>query len=226
MAEDAKTIGTPAADNHLEEITRLLDAFLRPERDPRQIRKREQILHSATDQFVAHGYKKTSMQEVAQAAGVAKGTVYLYYQNKADLLFHAIALQNQLYMDELADVLDPALPPVDQLRGLIALSIILSQKAPLIARVTSDREMELVLREIDDDTLSRVNQMKTDVVTSLIASATDGAVSCQIIEGRARMLIDILFAAANGGRMIGTGMPLEEYAHALADVLVEGIVPC
>lgn len=153
------------ASSHLLEIARMLDTFLQPEQDPRQMRKREQILGSATELFVKHGYKKTSMEEVARAAGIAKGTVYLYYQNKAELLFHAMAWQWQHYMDELAAVLDPVFTPVEQLHGVIVLSIVKSRTAPLIARVAGDREIELVLQEIDDDTLERVSQMDVDIVT-------------------------------------------------------------
>jgi AcrR family transcriptional regulator len=224
MSEVSAIRATPVS-NHLTEIARMLDTFLQPEKDPRQIRKREQILGSATELFVRHGYKKTSMEEVARAAGIAKGTVYLYYQNKAELLFHAIAWQWQHYMDEVAAVLDPAFTPVEQLRGLIVLSIVKSRTAPLIARVAGDREIELVLREIDDDTLQRVSQMDVELVTSLIAATTDGTAGDQAIETRARLLVDLLFSVINSGQMIDTEMPLEEYAHTLADVVIGGIVP-
>ena len=75
------------------EIARQIDAFIKPEAEGRQARTRERILRAATDLFVAYGYRKTSIEDIAGAARVAKGTVYLYYDNKAELLLHAIALQ-------------------------------------------------------------------------------------------------------------------------------------
>ena len=94
-----------------EVIARKLDLFLRPDADSRQARTRERILRAATELFVAYGYRKTSVEDVAGAAGVAKGTVYLYYRNKAELLLHAIALQKQQYLTELAPAFAPSLSP-------------------------------------------------------------------------------------------------------------------
>lgn len=47
--------------------------------------KRAAILDAAVAQFSHYGFRRTSMEEVANAAGVAKGTVYLYVRNKQEL---------------------------------------------------------------------------------------------------------------------------------------------
>jgi AcrR family transcriptional regulator len=51
--------------------------------------KREMILTSALDLFRHYGYRRTSMEDIARAAAVAKGTLYLYFKSK-DELFEAI----------------------------------------------------------------------------------------------------------------------------------------
>ncbi|MEP6775527.1 MAG: TetR/AcrR family transcriptional regulator [Chloroflexota bacterium] len=48
--------------------------------------KREAIVKAARVMFTMDGYEATTMAKVAQRAGVAVGTVYLYFQNKNDLL--------------------------------------------------------------------------------------------------------------------------------------------
>ncbi len=48
-------------------------------------RKREQILGTATDVFLRHGYLGTSMDEVAAQARVSKQTVYKYFADKESL---------------------------------------------------------------------------------------------------------------------------------------------
>ena len=45
------------------------------------------ILDSASRCFARYGFKRTSMDTIARTAHVAKGTVYLYCDDKADL-FH------------------------------------------------------------------------------------------------------------------------------------------
>src|SRR4030081_160824 len=48
--------------------------------------QREAILMAATATFLRYGFKKTSMDDVAQAAGVSRQGLYLYFDTK-DLLF-------------------------------------------------------------------------------------------------------------------------------------------
>jgi AcrR family transcriptional regulator len=214
----------PGAETYLVEIEKILHDFLYPEHDSTQLRKREQILQSATQLFVTHGYRKTSMEEVAAAAGIAKGTVYLYYRNKAELLLHTIAFQNQQYMGELASVLDPVLPPRDQLRRLIYLSLVMSREAPLLARMTSgDHEINLVLRDIDDDTLSKVNQIKIDFIVKLIDTATNGKLAPVVVEQRAIALLDLVFAIISTDRWVQTEISQEDYAHQMSDIITRGI---
>jgi len=48
--------------------------------------KRDAILRAAIDVFAEHGYFHAQVADVARAAGVAAGTVYLYFRSKDDLL--------------------------------------------------------------------------------------------------------------------------------------------
>jgi len=65
--------------------------------------KFQQVLETAADVFIEHGYRRTQMADVAAAMGVAKGTLYLYVASK-EALFDA-ALR---YVD--ADEAHPATP--------------------------------------------------------------------------------------------------------------------
>jgi TetR/AcrR family transcriptional regulator, regulator of autoinduction and epiphytic fitness len=48
-------------------------------------KKAETILDGATQEFMAHGYAATSMNQIAIAAKVSKPTLYTYFQDKAGL---------------------------------------------------------------------------------------------------------------------------------------------
>jgi AcrR family transcriptional regulator len=52
-------------------------------------RKREQILQAATTLFSRYGYRHTSIELLAQEAGVAKPTLYAYFTDKDDI-FRAV----------------------------------------------------------------------------------------------------------------------------------------
>lgn len=49
--------------------------------------KREAIIEAATALFTNEGYETTTIAEVAKKAGVAVGTVYLYFKNKQEMLY-------------------------------------------------------------------------------------------------------------------------------------------
>jgi AcrR family transcriptional regulator len=52
-----------------------------------------ELLAAALDLFVEKGYAATKVEEVAQRAGVSKGTLFLYYPSKEDL-FKAVVREN------------------------------------------------------------------------------------------------------------------------------------
>jgi len=63
----------------------------RPRTKPPQVRRRE-LLDAALRLFVDHGMAATSVDEIVAAADVAKGTFYLHFQSKEQLL---VALQQR-----------------------------------------------------------------------------------------------------------------------------------
>ncbi|MET8042692.1 helix-turn-helix domain-containing protein [Micromonospora sp. NPDC005215] len=63
-----------------------MDKVKRPDkRAERSRRTREKVVEAARDLFVAQGYGATSLQEVADRAGVAVQTVYFVFRNKRTL---------------------------------------------------------------------------------------------------------------------------------------------
>ena len=44
--------------------------------------KRRQIVEGARNVFLAQGFDAASMNDIARAAGVSKGTLYVYFNNK------------------------------------------------------------------------------------------------------------------------------------------------
>jgi TetR/AcrR family fatty acid metabolism transcriptional regulator len=56
--------------------------------EQKKAQKRRRILIAATRVFARHGFQNASIAQVAQEAGVADGTIYLYFANKNELLLH------------------------------------------------------------------------------------------------------------------------------------------
>jgi len=76
---------------------------------PADPNRREDILKAAREVFKQRGYEKAHVAEIAQLAGMAKGTVYLYFESKQAILD---ALCDR-YQEMIADALLPALQNQD-----------------------------------------------------------------------------------------------------------------
>jgi AcrR family transcriptional regulator len=74
--------------------------------------REQQILDAALAVFAEKGYGDTRIGDIASATGIAKGTIYLYFESKASL-FEAVFLRTLDVMTApLAEVAaDPGLPP-------------------------------------------------------------------------------------------------------------------
>lgn len=61
--------------------------------------KRRQIVEGARAMFLAQGFDAASMSDIAKAAGVSKGTLYVYFANK-EQLFEAIVREECMFHAE------------------------------------------------------------------------------------------------------------------------------
>jgi AcrR family transcriptional regulator len=68
--------------------------------------KRRQIMDGARAVFLTQGFDAASMGEIARAAGVSKGTLYVYFENKEQLFEATVHEQCQTQAEGLFD-LDP-----------------------------------------------------------------------------------------------------------------------
>ena len=77
--------------------------------------KRDRILRAASKLFDERGYKATTTTEVARAAGIGTGTLFLYVRTKEDLLIAVFRDQVGRAWNEAFDSADPASPLLEQL---------------------------------------------------------------------------------------------------------------
>nr|ALS91034.1 bacterial regulatory proteins, tetR family [uncultured bacterium] len=57
--------------------------------------RRNQILDAATTVFAEKGFHRSTIKDVAKAAGIADGTIYIYFENKTALLLGILDRLNQ-----------------------------------------------------------------------------------------------------------------------------------
>lgn len=102
----------PLAANRAGRSGRVRAAHLGPER------RRPLILDAALEVYVQHGYRGTSMQAVADAAGVTKPVVYECYPNKDELLLVLLDREERRLLDAITEAL-PRNPTFDNVEAVL-----------------------------------------------------------------------------------------------------------
>ena len=75
---------------------------------------RRRILDSARQVFFREGFESANLDEVAGLAGVAKGTIYRYFESKAELYVAVLVHNADAFVERMRQTIDPALSPQEQ----------------------------------------------------------------------------------------------------------------
>ena len=62
---------------------------------------REKILNTATQLFIQKGSEKTSMQDIAQTAGISKGAIYHHFKSKDEIVLAVMRSRQELMEEEM-----------------------------------------------------------------------------------------------------------------------------
>jgi AcrR family transcriptional regulator len=95
-------------------------------REQRRAARRQAILAAALREFSARGFAAARLDDVALAAGIAKGTIYLYFRDK-----------EALFQDLIRSEMSPVVATLET-----------ALKLDLPVRVVAERAVELFVREI------------------------------------------------------------------------------
>jgi AcrR family transcriptional regulator len=90
----------------------------RPRRGEKRAIQRQRILDAARGVFFRDGFMAANLDEVAQGAGVAKGTLYRYFENKAELYVAVLSADGDVFERKMRETIEPSLPPAEQVRRM------------------------------------------------------------------------------------------------------------
>jgi len=107
--------------------------------------KRQVILDAAVKTFARTGYHRTRIADIAGEAGVADGTVYIYFTNKEDILVSLFQTMMNRFVDGLKEELTRCIDANDKLKTVITYHLTTLGNNPDQAKVT-----QIELRQIDN----------------------------------------------------------------------------
>ena len=74
------------------------------------------ILDNAKELFAHYGIKKTTMDEVAETSGIAKGTIYNYFKSKEELFAEIIKKESEMFFYKLDNNIKKGTNPEEKLK--------------------------------------------------------------------------------------------------------------
>jgi TetR/AcrR family fatty acid metabolism transcriptional regulator len=188
--------------------------------------KRERILRAAVKVFAKNGFHATRVSEVAKAAGVADGTIYLYFKSKDELLVSLFEDRVERLLAFMREELPKAEGAPEKLRRVIemqlgllegerdlaeVITVILRQSTKLMKEYAAPRFIAYL------DAIARIvaegqaqGDFRSDVSPHMVARSLFGA-----LDGIA--LTWALGRAEQGGLVRAAGQ--------LADVFLRGLAP-
>jgi TetR/AcrR family fatty acid metabolism transcriptional regulator len=83
-------------------------------------KKRQEIMEAAIAVFSKTGYHRAKIKDIADEAGVGKGTVYEYFRTKEDLFFQAGEFLFANYIESQKLSLDAVADPKEKIRTLVS----------------------------------------------------------------------------------------------------------
>jgi len=99
--------------------------------------KREAILRAAVRVFARNGYFNSKVSDVASEAGIADGTVYLYFKSKDEILHSVFDQAMERFISEGKNELSALAGPEDRLRRIAELHL---------ERLGADRDLAIVFQ--------------------------------------------------------------------------------
>ena len=212
-----------------QRLTDVLEGFVGDiDPDTKKGQKRRAILEAATRMFAEQGYRKTSMDELASQVGVAKGTLYLYFPKKIDLLMACAAYIKLSWMPWVFGILEGEGPADERLREWIIATLTLPSESPLMMRIIEDAEMAAVLAEYPSelwadnvDLLPKLMQPLLDEI-----AGPEHRWSAVELHDRVWVIRSISHLAPMlRHEALRPGMSVARFASIFADLIVDGIRP-
>ena len=185
--------------------------------------KYELIMAAAVRVFAEQGYFQSTIAQIARAAGVADGTIYLYFKNKEDIMAQFVNQQSEKFFDTFKSMFDEEQSALERLRALIKLHFQVSQEDRYVALVyqVEMRRSDRLMKEDIKDAL----RMYHDLVGQIVEEGQqDGTIRHDVQIGLVkRMIFATVDEVITSWVMSGGKYELAPLADPLADLFMKGI---
>ena len=201
-------------------------------RDQKKAESRRRILEAARDVFFRDGFMRANLDEMAEKAGVAKGTLYRYFESKADLYVAVLTNNYEIFqrqMEKAGEVGDTAL---DRMRSIATFYFAHWLDHPDYFQIFWAVDNESVIGDLPRDVIEKIGDFWEQNLNVTHAVLVAGVESGEFVECDPWEIATIIWTVADGliesdntkARRQIRRRPLEPlYMHAI-ETIMRGIL--
>ena len=124
------------------------------------------ILEAGCNNFIKHGYKKTTIEEVSKDAGISKPIIYRYFKNKEELFLGVAAKEIAQFIPIYKERLGEEITIENQINACIETLFDLINKNAFLQKMIEDKEQILIWN--NSDLAKEVFQYAENHITSIL----------------------------------------------------------
>lgn len=162
------------------------------------------VLDAAARRIASHGIAATSVDDVAEGAGVSRATVYRYVGAKDDVVQAVISREANHVLVRVAAAISASTSPHEAIAGAVSMALTAIAENPALARLTSS-DLRKILPFITADSGSLVDHCVSTLSTAMRAAPElpidDRAVECAVEEATRFVLTHLTTPRRDGSRL-------------------------
>ncbi len=204
-----------------------------PRRAEKKAQSRRRIVDSAREVFFRDGFMEANLDEVAKKAGVAKGTLYRYFDSKAELYVAVLANNGDIFEQKMRDSVSMPGPAPEQIRRLGEFYFSHWMQNPDYFQIFWAIENQPVIGDLPAGVIEEVTRLWEKCVEQLARIIEQGVAEGHFERCDAWEVADILWTMANGliqtqsspARRSLRRRPLEDTFKDAVDLVIRGLAP-
>lgn len=180
--------------------------------------KSERILAAAYQLFMEHGDVDISIQEIAERAGIAKGTVYLYFQDKEELKNSLITQKSREFFQAAVDALHATdiVGLEEQMIFVINYIINLLTQNPMALRlIAKNLSFGLFNQKLQD----YISDDSSDVMQAMLLAAGQNGVQLRSPQVLLFMIIELTSSTCFSCILESRPLPIQDYKPYLFETI-------
>lgn len=174
------------------------------------------ILKAAGELFIENGYSKFSLRQVAERAGYAPSTIYLYFDDKDDLLFTLADQGFKKFIKSFEQVLEVDESPADKLHHLGRSYLDFALSNPVHYQMMFIQRPDFLLESADPEEEDTIRLQSFGVLQYVVAQTMEAGV---LPAGDVNVISNMLWGLVHGLAALAIRMGDMFKAHEAYDAL-------